>query len=67
VILVWFPLDLAILFLSPAWQVKYARARVVMLALIVALMVAGVLRQPLWAPILWPLIPMATAALPRRR
>lgn len=62
-ILVWFPLDVAILFLSREWQVKYAKARVVMLAAIAALILFGVLRQPLWAPLLWPLIPMLTVAL----
>ncbi|MEO8549081.1 MAG: DUF4105 domain-containing protein [Kofleriaceae bacterium] len=61
-ILVWFPLDLAILFLSRECKVKYARARVVMLAVIAVLLLVGVLRQPLWAPMLWPLIPMATVA-----
>jgi hypothetical protein len=62
-ILVWFPLDLVILFLSPAHQVKYARGRVAMLALIAVLLLIHVLHQPLWAPLLWPLIPMATLAL----
>ena len=60
VILVWFPLDLAILFVP--WKAAYARARVAMLALIALLVLVGVLRQPLWAPMLWPLIPMATVA-----
>jgi len=59
---VWFPIDIAILFLSPARKVTYARARVAMLALIGLAMLIGVLQQPLWAPILWPLIPMATVA-----
>jgi len=60
--LVWFPIDIAILFLSPARKVTYARARVAMLALIGLAMLIGVLQQPLWAPLLWPLIPMATVA-----
>ena len=62
VILVWFPLDAVILALPAAWKVKYAKARVAMLAVVGVLMLIGVLRQPLWAPMLWPLIPMATVA-----
>ena len=61
-ILVWFPFDIAILFLSPDHKVKYAKGRVAMLALIAVLMLINVLHQPLWAPLLWPLIPMATVA-----
>ncbi|HET9989481.1 MAG TPA: DUF4105 domain-containing protein [Kofleriaceae bacterium] len=61
-ILVWFPIDIAILFLSPAHQVKYAKGRVAMLALIAVLLLINVLHQPLWAPLLWPLIPMAAVA-----
>jgi len=66
-ILVWFPLDLVILFLSPAHQVKYTRGRIAMLALIAVLLLIHVLHQPLWAPLLWPLIPMATLAIHRDR
>ncbi len=64
--LVWFPLDLAILFLSPARKVLYAKGRVAMLGLIALLMLVGVLHQPLWAPLLWPLVPMATVAFWKR-
>ena len=60
--LVWFPLDIAILFLSPAHKVLYAKGRVAMLALIALLLLVNVMHQPLWAPLLWPLIPMATVA-----
>jgi hypothetical protein len=65
--LVWFPFDLAILFLSPPNKVKYAKGRVAMLGLIAVLMLINVLHQPLWAPLLWPLIPMATVAFWRPR
>jgi hypothetical protein len=61
-ILVWLPIDIAILFLSSEHQVKYAKGRVAMLALIAVLRLIHVLRQPLWASLLWPLIPMATIA-----
>jgi hypothetical protein len=66
-VLVWFPLDIVILFLSPELKVKYAKGRVAMLALIAVLMLINVLHQPLWAPLLWPLIPMATVAWFGRR
>jgi hypothetical protein len=65
--LVWFPLDIAILFLSPAHKVLYAKARVAMLGLIALLMLVNVFHQPLWAPLLWPLIPMATVAFLKKR
>jgi len=60
--LVWFPLDIAILVLAPAHKVLYAKGRVAMLGLIALLMLVNVFHQPLWAPLLWPLIPMATVA-----
>ena len=62
IILVWLPIDLAIVFLPAAWQVTYARARVAMLAVTAILLLAGVLHQPLWVPMLWPAIPMTTVA-----
>jgi hypothetical protein len=66
-VLVWFPIDIVILFLSPERKVKYAQGRVAMLGLIALLMLTNVLHQPLWAPLLWPLIPMATVAWFGRR
>jgi uncharacterized membrane protein len=60
--LVWLVFDIAILFLKPAHKVLYAKGRVAMLGLIAVLMLVDVLHQPLWAPLLWPLIPMATVA-----
>ena len=57
--LVFFPFDLALLVLSPARRRIYARGRVAMLGLIGVLMVIGVFKQPLFAPLLWPLIPAA--------
>ncbi|MDB4956361.1 MAG: hypothetical protein JWO36_3930 [Myxococcales bacterium] len=58
--LVFFPFDLLVLLpiLSPARKRRYARGRVAMLALIAALHVVGLIKQPLFAPILWPLIPL---------
>lgn len=56
--LVWFPLDIAVLFLSPQRARTYARGRVVMLLAIAALIAVDVFHQPLWAPLLWPLIAM---------
>jgi hypothetical protein len=37
-----------------------------MLGVIGLLMLLGVFHQPLWAPLLWPLIPMATVAFWKR-
>jgi len=67
IVLVWLPIDLAIVFLSSAAQVTFARVRVALIALTIVLLLVGVLHQPLWVPLLWPLIPMATVAFwPRR-
>lgn len=60
--LVFLPLDVALLVLSPERRKQYAKARVAMLGIVAALFVVGVLKQPLWAPILWPLIPNAVVA-----
>jgi len=59
-LLIFFPLDVALVVLPAAARRRYARIRVASLALIAALMAISVLEQPLWAPWLWPLIP-ATA------
>jgi Domain of unknown function (DUF4105) len=65
--LVFLPLDLAMLILPAAAARGYARARVVMLLAMAAALAVGVLKQPLWAPLLAPLIPaLAVGFLPRR-
>ncbi len=56
--LVWFPLDIAVVFLSPERARLYARIRVAMLAVIAALLLVNVFHQPVMAPLLWPLVPM---------
>jgi hypothetical protein len=56
--LVWFPFDLAVVFLAPERARLYARLRIGMLALIALLLAIDVLHQPLFAPLLWPLLPM---------
>jgi Domain of unknown function (DUF4105) len=66
-VLYWLPFDIAILFLSPENKIKYARGRVIMLALLAVLMLINVLHQPLWAAMLWPLIPMATVAFMKKK
>ncbi len=56
--LVWFPLDiLLVAFLSKANRKKYARGRVAMLGLMAILMIFNILKAPLFAEMLWPLIP----------
>jgi hypothetical protein len=57
--LVFLPTDILVLFLSPARRRTYARFRVKMLVAVALLWLFGILRQPLLAPILWPLIPLA--------
>lgn len=58
--LVLLPTDiLMVWFLSPERRRLYARGRVVMLGLVALLMIAGVLKQPIWPSLLWPLVPAA--------
>ncbi|HEX7841853.1 MAG TPA: DUF4105 domain-containing protein [Kofleriaceae bacterium] len=57
--LVLLPLDLLVLVLPADRRRRYARVRIAMLAAIVVLEIAGVLTQPLLAPLLWPAIPLA--------
>jgi len=57
--LILFPFDLLVLFLPPAKRRLYARGRIAMLGLVFLLLAVGVLKQPLFAPLLWPLIPLA--------
>ncbi|HEU0030693.1 MAG TPA: DUF4105 domain-containing protein [Kofleriaceae bacterium] len=57
--MVFFPFDILLLFLRGRKQQLYARGRVVMLVVVGLLNLAGVLKQPMLAPLLWPLIPAA--------
>jgi hypothetical protein len=57
--LIFFPFDFLLLFLPVVKRRWYARARVAMLGLVFLLLVVGILKQPLFAPLLWPLIPLA--------
>ena len=54
----WIPIDVAVIWLRPEWARLYARVRVAMIGLFAVLLAVSVLHQPLWAPILWPLVPM---------
>ncbi|MCW5807338.1 MAG: DUF4105 domain-containing protein [Deltaproteobacteria bacterium] len=67
--LVLLPADiLLVAFLSQERRILYAKGRIVMLVLVAVLGLVGVLKQPLLAPILWPLIPCAVVAfLPRKQ
>ncbi len=60
--LVLLPLDLLLLFGSVERRRWYALGRIGMLVLLAALMAVGVLMQPLWPLLLWPLVPLATVA-----
>jgi hypothetical protein len=55
--LIFFPFDLLLFALPLRARRAYARGRVISLALIALLLLVGVLKQPLLAPLLWPLIP----------
>ncbi len=55
--LIFFPLDVLLFALPLRLRRSYARGRVISLAIIAALLLVGVLKQPLLAPLLWPLIP----------
>lgn len=65
-LLVLWPTDLALPFLSAGARAKYGRVRVVWLGLMLGLSLVGVLEQPLWAVIAFPLLPCAVAALSGR-
>ncbi|HEX8113107.1 MAG TPA: DUF4105 domain-containing protein [Kofleriaceae bacterium] len=56
------PLDLALPLLSPDWRRRYARGRIAVLAVFLALALVGVFRQPLWIVVLAVALPMATVA-----
>ena len=56
--LILLPADVLLLgFLTPERRRRYARFRVGMLALLAVLEIVGIVKAPLLAPILWPLIP----------
>lgn len=63
-VLIFVPFDLAVVFLTGRRLWIYAAARVAMLLLFSILLAVGVFVMPLWVPLLWPLIPLATIALP---
>jgi len=61
--LLFVPLDLLLIVGPRAWRRPYARARLAELAVCALLLVIGVLKQPLWSAILWPLVPNAVVGL----
>ncbi len=62
------PFDLLLLILRPQRARAYARGRVVMLALVAALLLIDVLKAPIWPAWLWALIPNAVVGfLPARK
>ena len=61
--LLFLPADILLVWwLSPQRRRKYARARVAMLAVVAGLLAVGVLKQPLFFALVWPLVPNAVAA-----
>jgi hypothetical protein len=65
-LLMYWPTDIALPFWRPERRRRYARARLAVVAVVMLLGVAGVLSQPLWAPALVVVLPMAVLALPAR-
>jgi hypothetical protein len=63
--LVLLPADLLLVFLSDERRRRYARGRLVMLAIMALLLLAGVFRQPILYALVWPLVPNAVAARSR--
>ncbi len=63
--LVWLPFDILVPFVGPSFRRKYARGRLIMLAALVVLHAVNIIKAPVMAPMLWPAIPMAVAALRR--
>ncbi len=61
-VLVLVPLDLALPLFSVASRRRYARIRIAGLLAVSALAAIGVLHQPLFVPISWPLVPLAIIA-----
>ena len=61
-ILVLFPGDLVLPFLSPQRRVQYARGRVAMLGLLFLLSLVNVIKQPIIPLLFWPLVPLAVVA-----
>jgi len=62
VALVFVPFDVVLPFLGPARRERYARWRLAELLAVSILRAIGVLRQPLWVPIVSAVIPLAVAA-----
>lgn len=63
-LLVYLPLDLALVFLDPERRQRYARMRLVWLAGVSLLCAIGVFTQPLWVPIALVFAPLAVLAAP---
>jgi hypothetical protein len=56
------PTDLLLIVGPRAWRHWYARGRVIGLGLCAFLLAFGVLKQPLWAELVWPLVPNLVVA-----
>lgn len=62
--LVLLPTDVLLVgLLAPVWRRRYARARLALLGVTAALLLAGVLTQPIWPLVLWALVPAAVVGL----
>ncbi len=66
-LLLFFPGDLALLFLSAVKRQRYAQVRVVIVLLAAALALVGILRQPLWIVGAFPALALLPLALDRSK
>lgn len=65
-LLIFWPTDIVLPFLSAARRQRYAQVRVACLALVSLLVTVGVLLQPLWVPMLVAFLPMVILAVRAR-
>ncbi len=64
-LLLFFPMDLALLWIRPRWRQRYAQIRVSIVLLASVLAVIGLFKQPLWAVSALPVLILLPLALPR--
>jgi hypothetical protein len=62
-VLVFFPLDVLLIILRDRRRRLYARGRLAMLGAFALGLLVGVFKQPLWAPLVWPLVTNGIVAL----
>ncbi len=64
-LLLFFPMDLALLWVRPRWRQRYSQIRVSIVLLASVLAVVGLFQQPLWVVSALPVLILLPLALPR--